>query len=62
MAAEHAEELVTLIAPPLCDEVNHGTVKIRVGNDGRVRVPRRVAKILLHNTGFLPAPEDKARS
>lgn len=62
MTVDHADELVTLIAPPLCDEVNHGTVRIHVDNDGRVRVPRRVAKILLHNTGFLPAPEDKARS
>lgn len=50
-------DFVTLVAPPGTDEANHGTERYRVGNDGRVAVPREAARHLIHNAGFTLAPE-----
>ena len=50
------EGLIELIAPGGCDEANHGLVRYRVGNDGRIRVPREAAFWLITKAGFTPAP------
>ena len=50
-------ELVALRAVFGQDEANHGTVRYRVDNDGRVRVPREAAVHLLRNGGFVMEPD-----
>jgi hypothetical protein len=54
------EDLIELIAPGGCDEANHGMVRYRVDNNGRVRVPREAAFYLIRYGGFLPAPPPPA--
>jgi len=48
------DDLIELIAPGGCDEANHGTVKYRVDNNGRVRVPREAAQWFIRYGGFRP--------
>jgi hypothetical protein len=55
-ALAEAGKLIELIAPGGCDEANHGMVRYRVGNDGRIRVPREAAYWLIKKAGFVPAP------
>jgi hypothetical protein len=51
-----AEDLIELVAPGGCDECNHGTVRYRVDNSGRVRVSHEAAFWLISKAGFTPAP------
>jgi hypothetical protein len=57
------DDLIELIAPGGCDEANHGTVRYRVDNDGRIRVPREAAYWLIHRAGFrVVDPDPSPRS
>lgn len=51
------EDLIELVAPGGVDEANHGLVRYRVDNDGRIRVPRQAAFWLIR-AGFRMAPVD----
>jgi hypothetical protein len=50
------DDLIELIAPGGCDEANHGTLRYRVDNSGRIRVPREAAHWFIRYGGFKPAP------
>jgi hypothetical protein len=55
-APAEAGDLIELVAPAGCDEASHGTTRYRVGDDGRVCVPREAAYHLIRCAGFRPAP------
>jgi hypothetical protein len=46
------EDLLELVAPGGVDEANHGTIRYRVDNNGRVRVPFEAAHWLVRKGGF----------
>jgi hypothetical protein len=46
------KDLIELVAPGGCDEVNHGAERYRVDNNGRVRVPREAAFWMIRSAGF----------
>jgi hypothetical protein len=50
-----ADDLIELVAPAGCDEANHGRMRYRVDNDGRIRVSREAADWLIRRGGFRPA-------
>jgi hypothetical protein len=53
--SQHGAGLIELIAPGGCDEANHGLVRYRIDNSGRVFVPREAAFWLIR-AGFSPVP------
>jgi hypothetical protein len=50
-------DLIELVAPGGCDEANHGGIRYRVDNDGRIRVPREAAFWFIKYGGFRPIPK-----